>query len=294
MKKIFIAILVMALSTIAFSQPSSKPEILYGAITQADLAKPPYNKWFDSTYKSYQPAAATVAAIRAGGIKDIEVEIFLGTWCGDSRREVPRFMKLLTDISIPGKKIKMIALGAGDSLYKQSPQHEETGKGIFRVPVFIVYKNGKELGRINEFPVISLEKDLHSILSGAGYVPNYKSFSLIDAWLNDDVLTDKNSNIRGLALQLKPLLNSERELNSLGYLLLEHGKKQEAFRIFQVNAQLYPESANVLSSLGEGYFRTGDARSAVQFLEKALEINKDPLLVKEILKILYEVKGVKG
>lgn len=97
-----------------------------------------------------------------------------------------------------------------------------------------------------------------------------------------------------MALQLKELVNNERELNSIGCLLLQHEKKQEAVKIFQLNAQLYPESANVLSSLGEGYYRTGDKHTAVQFLERALEINKDPKLVKEILKVLYEAKGLKG
>ena len=48
-----------------------------------------------------------------------------------------------------------------------------------------------------------------------------------------------------------------------------------------------------MSSLGEGYCKTGDMKNAVAFLERSLEINKDPKMVKEILAILYEAKGVK-
>lgn len=293
MKKISMAILLMTLSIISMAQ-TAKPTILYGTITQNDLMQAPFSKWFDSIYNAYQPDTKITAAIKKASTKDISFEIFLGTWCGDSKREVPRFMKLLHDASFATSQVKLIGLGGSDSLYKQGPKQEEKGKGIFRVPVFIVYKNGVEVGRINEFPVTSLEKDLQTILNGADYSPNYKSFALLSEWLNDGTLTNKNSNIRGMAMQLKSLVGSERELNSVGYLLLQQKKKQEAFKVFQLNAQLYPESANVLSSLGEGYYKIGDNKTAVQFLERALEINKDPLLVKEILQILYEVKGVKG
>ncbi len=293
MKKISMAIVLMAVSIISIAQ-TAKPTILYGTITQNDLMQAPFNKWFDSIYNAYQPDTKITATIKKTNTKDISMEIFLGTWCGDSKREVPRFMKLLHDASFPVSQVKLIGLGSSDSLYKQGPKQEEKGKGIFRVPVFIVYRNGVEVGRINEFPVTSLEKDLQTILTGGDYSPNYKSFSLLNEWLNDGTLLNKNSNIRGMAMQLKSLVNNERELNSLGYLLLQQGKKEEAFKVFQLNAQLYPESSNVLSSLGEGYYKIGDNKTAIQFLERALEINKDPLLVKEILQILYEVKGIKG
>jgi tetratricopeptide (TPR) repeat protein len=203
-------------------------------------------------------------------------------------------MKLLQDLSFPENRVRIVGLGGGDSLYKQSPDGDEAGKGIFRVPVFIFYKNGIELNRINEFPVLSLEKDMYSILLNQPYLPNYQTFYLLKKWLADSTLLDKNVNVRGLAMQLKGLPASERELNSVGYLFLEQHRSDYALRVFQINAVLFPESANVLSSLGEAYFRNGDAINAALYLERSLELNKDPLLVKEILKILYEVKGVKA
>lgn len=60
-----------------------------------------------------------------------------------------------------------------DSLYKKSPQHEETGKNIVRVPTIIIEQKGVEIGRIIEFPKTSLEKDLLSILRKEKYQPNY-------------------------------------------------------------------------------------------------------------------------
>ena len=57
--------------------------------------------------------------------------------------------------------------------YKKSPEGEETGKNIQRVPTLIIYHKRKELGRIIESPVVSIEKDLISILKQDGYIPNY-------------------------------------------------------------------------------------------------------------------------
>jgi tetratricopeptide (TPR) repeat protein len=292
MKKINCSFLLLIISVCSCAQTATttKPDILYGAIQEKDLRTGSYNSWYAPNYTSYEPNAAVMKELQKVNTKGIQVEIFLGTWCGDSRREVPRFFRVLHDLSFDEKNIKMIALGGSDSLYKRSPQQEEAGKGIFRVPVFIFYKNGVEINRINEFPVNSLEKDMYAILSNQSYQPNYRSFSTIRHWLRDSTLLDNNNSTRGLAGQLKPLVNAEYELNSLGYLLMGQGRPAEALKIFQVNASLYPESANIISSLGEGYLRTGDTKNAIANLERALEVNKDPQFVKSILKILYEAK----
>lgn len=259
MKKIVLFLYVILFSIITKAQSSTeRPAILLGAITKDSLLKPPYNKWYMQEYNEYGPSPAVISELRKLNTKNITVSVFLGTWCGDSRRDVPRFLKILDAIAFPADRVSMYALGGFDSLYKQSPWHEEVGKGIFRVPIFIIYKNGVEVNRINEFPVTSMEKDFYAILNNEPYTPNYKSFSLIKNWLSGNVLTDKNSSIRGLSLQLKNLVEGEHELNSLGYVLLKQGKKEEAIAVFRINTYLYPESANVISSLGEGYHSAGD------------------------------------
>lgn len=291
MKYISLMASLLAITFISFGQHPSP--VLYGPIIKADLEAAPYNQWFSTGYDNYQPNADVVSSLKKTNTKDITVQIFMGTWCGDSRREVPHFLKLTNEIGWNDNKIKIIAVGGSDSLYKQSPGAEEAGKGIYRVPSIIIYKNGIEINRITEFPVNSLEKDLQAIIAGKEYVPNYKSLVIINRWIVDGTLTDKNTATRGLAMQVKTLTGGENELNSLGYLLLKQSKKEEALRIFQVNSILYPESANVISSLGEGYLRTGDNRNAVLYLERALALNKEPGVLKEILGMLYEAKGVK-
>jgi len=294
MKKIFIsALLLITAAFIKAQQPATKQDILYGMIQKEELQKSPYSEWFNTGYDNYEPDAALSDKIKKLISKDVSLQVFLGTWCGDSRREVPRLLKLLDVVGFLQKNLQIIALGGGDSLLKQSPQHEEAGKAIFRVPTIIVYKNNIEINRINEFPVLSLEADLYAILSRQSYTPNYKSFRAVKNWLENGTLLNKNISARGLAAQLKSLTDGEYELNSLAHLLLHQGKKDEALKIFQVNYYLYPESSRVLSSLGEGYCKTGDQKNAVSNLERALEINKDPKMVKEILGILYEAKELK-
>lgn len=292
--KIILSLVIMCIMTASIAQPATtNTDILYGAITRQHLMTGSNASWYVSGSDAYHSSPSVLQSIQKLNTKDVTIEVFLGTWCGDSKREVPRFMKLLQQLSFPEKNLKIVGLGGGDSLYKRSPGGEETGKGIFRVPVFIFYRNGTEINRINEFPVLSLEKDMYTILSNQSYTANYQTFGMLKKWLADSTLVEKNVNVRGLAMQLKGLPASDRELNSLGYFLLGQEKKEEALRVFQINAVLYPESANVLSSLGEGYIRNGDAANAALYLERSLEINKDPILVKEILKLLYEVKGVK-
>ena len=57
---------------------------------------------------------------------------------------------------------------------KQSPQGYEKGMNIDYVPTFIIYQNGKEVNRIIESPVESIEKDLIAILQAKKYTPNYQ------------------------------------------------------------------------------------------------------------------------
>ncbi|MFQ5485292.1 MAG: amidohydrolase family protein [Desulfobacterales bacterium] len=66
---------------------------------------------------------------------------------------------------------------------------------------------------------------------------------------------------------------SEWELNMLGYQLLGTKKIKEAIKIFQLNVEAYPNSANVYDSLGEAYMLNGDRELAIENYKKSLELN---------------------
>lgn len=65
----------------------------------------------------------------------------------------------------------------------------------------------------------------------------------------------------------------EVELNSLGYQLLNSHKFTDAIRIFQLNVEAYPQSANVYDSLGEGYMDAGNNAQAIANYQKSLQLN---------------------
>jgi len=66
---------------------------------------------------------------------------------------------------------------------------------------------------------------------------------------------------------------AEQHLNALGYKLIEHGRKDYAIAVFQLNAERFPQSANVWDSLAEGYMLNGQRELAIANYKKALELN---------------------
>ena len=265
-------------------------KVIYGQCLINDLKQTPYANWFGAGFDSYVPDQASIDQLKKVGYKNLTIEIFFGSWCGDSKREVPRALKVLSVAAFPEKQIKLIGLGSTDSLYKRSPNGEEKGKGIYRVPTFIIYRNGRELGRINEFPVYTFERDLFTILSNKTYTPNYASFTLIHQWEVEEVLTHPHTNMRSLAAMLKPFVDNEHLLNSLGNLFITQGKLKEALAIYKANYVLYPESGIAIAGLGKGFLKNGEIKAAIQYLEYTLQVNKKPENVKDILQVLYEAK----
>ena len=147
-------------------------DMLIGKCSRDALLEPPFSDWFKPNYDSYVVDSFTCNFIRPL-LSGKSITIFMGTWCGDSRREVPRILKMLDCCDFPMKNLTMIMVSNKDSLYKKSPQHEEAGRNIVRVPTIIIEQKGSEIGRIVEYPIASLEKDMLSILKLEKYIPNY-------------------------------------------------------------------------------------------------------------------------
>jgi tetratricopeptide (TPR) repeat protein len=79
---------------------------------------------------------------------------------------------------------------------------------------------------------------------------------------------------------------SESQLNALGYRLLGVKKVSEAIEIFKLNAETYPQSANVYDSLGEAYMMNGDKELAIRTYQRAVELNPQNTNAIEMLKKL--------
>jgi CubicO group peptidase (beta-lactamase class C family) len=77
---------------------------------------------------------------------------------------------------------------------------------------------------------------------------------------------------------------AEERFNALGYAFLSQEEYKTAIAIFQLNTQLYPDSANTYDSLAEAHMKKGDKKQAIALYRKALDTlarDKSPESVKE-------------
>jgi thiol-disulfide isomerase/thioredoxin len=104
-------------------------------------------------------AARALASIQPGA----EVTVFLGTWCSDSRREVPRFWKALAEagFDVPFE-IHYVGVDRG----KKEPAAALAESDVRYLPTFIVRRDGRETGRIVENSPNGVERDLLNLLTG--------------------------------------------------------------------------------------------------------------------------------
>ena len=68
-------------------------------------------------------------------------------------------------------------------------------------------------------------------------------------------------------------LDTEADINRLGYELIGKNRIDDAIEIFKLNVDAYPRSANVYDSLAEAYLKKGDKELAIKFYSKAVEID---------------------
>ncbi len=133
--------------------------MLLGPVNRAGFQAAPFKGWFDPTYAEYQVRASALAGA-AEGLKDVEIQVFMGTWCSDSQMQVPQFYKILDYLKFPESRLKVYAVDNHPDRRKTTPGGEATQAKIEFVPTFIFLRKGQELGRITEYPQKSLEADM--------------------------------------------------------------------------------------------------------------------------------------
>jgi thiol-disulfide isomerase/thioredoxin len=123
------------------------------------MMKPINIENYDQNYAAYEPDKELLTRL---GIltQDTDITAIIGTWCGDSKLYVPQFYKLLDSIGFTESNLMLIEVDEEKKAINGSIDH----LNIISVPTFIVYKQGKELGRIVESPQQTLELDLLTLL----------------------------------------------------------------------------------------------------------------------------------
>ncbi|MCL9804763.1 thioredoxin family protein [Flavobacterium amniphilum] len=162
----------IAMDKRAVIQEPQKPAetFLLGLKTKSDLEAAPYDSWFKPGEEAYKSNPSVITLLR-NAPQDYQISIFMGTWCDDSKAQVPNFYKILGEIDFDLSKVKLITMDRE----KKTPENFEEGLNITNVPTFIFYKNGKELHRIVESPVETLEADMLKIISEEPYKHTYQN-----------------------------------------------------------------------------------------------------------------------
>lgn len=115
--------------------------------------------WFASGYDKYSPDSLTISQLKAQ-LPSYTILVFAGTWCEDTQVLLPQFYKSIDLAGFPRGKVDLYLLDKR----KESPQKLEGEYKIIAVPVFIILKDNKEVGRIVESIEGSIEADLLNLI----------------------------------------------------------------------------------------------------------------------------------
>ena len=143
--------------------------VLFGEVTREDIRRE-IPDW-GAEYDTYVAGLDSLDAFRKG-LRNARITCVFGTWCSDSRREVPRFWRLLDDLGIPETQLRMYAVGSSRFTEEMGVPKEvlewsrdlKAWYDVTAVESIIVERGGREIGRIVEAPAKSLEEDLLEIL----------------------------------------------------------------------------------------------------------------------------------
>jgi len=142
--------------------PPTPIPVWYGplAVEQLEQAFPEFRQHREE----YQPQARWLAFLEKAKGKYALV-VAMGTWCSDSREQVPRLLKILELLGPANPFPELVLLGV-DRGKKVVPAARFPYGPVERVPTIVVTFGGSELGRIVETPLSgSLEEDLVRILA---------------------------------------------------------------------------------------------------------------------------------
>ncbi len=258
---------------------------LLGKIEKSGLEGENYASWFNKNYDDYQPNKNLINDI-SSKLKPYSITLFMGTWCGDSKQEVPKLYKVLEASNFPMEQLTVIAVSGKSNMYKQSPKHEEAGLNIHRVPTVIFYKNGKEINRIVEHPIETFEADIQNIITVNNYISNYQIVTTIDNILKEEGTKGLKKKSKKLLKTFEGTVTSMYELNTYGRILYATERKEDAIEVFRFNTKLFPDQPRTYMSLANTLGVSGHKEKAIIVLEDAIKTHPDNDDLKENLELI--------
>lgn len=126
---------------------SAEGKLLRGIITVDDIIKDTsFSKWYEANGKYFKPKAEVVDVLKqkAG---QYQLVLFVGTWCHDTQQLLPAYLKSFEAAGVPDSALTLIAADR----QKTTIANLHKVFNVPNVPTIIVMKNGKEVGRVEEF-----------------------------------------------------------------------------------------------------------------------------------------------
>jgi len=150
------------LSTLTFAQTtaskaSNSKKVLKGKIEMKTLMNDSEFAWFYTGVNSYQPNDNMLNYIKDNRGK-FNVVAVVGTWDEQSRKLLPALYKIMILGGSPDEQVT--TYGVDEKLDGAMPQDYKAKK----LPTFIFFRDGKEIGRISGDVGESLESDIAKIL----------------------------------------------------------------------------------------------------------------------------------
>ncbi|MBV9492732.1 MAG: HEAT repeat domain-containing protein [Acidobacteria bacterium] len=109
--------------------------------------------------EDYKPDESLLEYMATSIKPDDHLEVYLGTWCDDSQREIPKLLKILDILRDKFHRELPTTYVAVDKS-KEQPANLLAGKHVQKVATIIYYRGDQEVGRIEERPTGLIEDDL--------------------------------------------------------------------------------------------------------------------------------------
>lgn len=247
---------------------------LWGEANLEDLQNEPYSEWYEKNYQDHTP---NISTDHASLLQDTKVTIYLGTWCGDTKYLLPRFVKSWEHLGLPLANLEFIALHNETEHYKQGPNGETEGECIHRVPTFVFERDGQEIGRIVERSVFDIDTDIMAIATGAPYEERYQAVRIMSAYM-DTVNLDSlhtRSTINESWRLVRREVAGRGELNTYARMLTAQNKLQEALHIFALNRYLFRFDPGARDSYAEALLEAGELEQAKSEFLESIRIHPD-------------------
>lgn len=152
---ILLSITILTLVSACANSHGTNTTMAIGEVSSQKLIND--HESFMQSYRAFQLSESDIAEVKAWP-SDLHVDVYFGTWCHDSQREVPHFLKIVAE----KKELSNRLIGL--DYEKSEPNGSAKSHDIKYTPTFVVYQNNKEIGRIVERPKVSLAADISAML----------------------------------------------------------------------------------------------------------------------------------